>query len=69
MKKELFYPYKEVIQRCILSCDNRLQLTCCYDMIDGFVNRFRYSVPEKVFTENVNELYDAYAAKDAEFMG
>lgn len=67
MKKEHFYPYRDVIKRCINSCVSTEQLFCCHDMIDRFKEVFLYHIIEQAEMNAVlDELSALYLQKSHE---
>lgn len=60
-----FPEYKNLIIRSINSCENSTQLFCAYDMIDRFIDVFKFGVDQKVMSEAVSEMHEEYAKKTA----
>lgn len=60
-----FPEYKNLIIRSINSCENTTQLFCAYDMIDRFIDVFKFGVDQKTMSEAVNEMHHAYTKKTA----
>jgi hypothetical protein len=66
MRKELFLPYKEMILRCIESCESADQLTVCGDMMDRFNEQFMYCADPKERALALDELSAAFLQKQHE---
>lgn len=60
-----FPEYKKLIIRSINSCENTSQLFCAYDMIDRFIDVFKFGVDQKVMSEAIQEIHAAYEKKIA----
>lgn len=60
-----FPEYQKLIIRSINSCENTTQLFCAYDMIDRFIDVFKFGVDSGKMSEAVSEMHAAYEQKIA----